>query len=205
MNNRKNYTLLIVAALFIMLSSGCRSMLIKKYSIGRSFEFNSRKAFYNYLIEEKLFDTATLIFPDSASMAPFIFYKVMPDSAVVYLGTYMNDSMQLLKSIGIQDNNSCKGRIQGEIEGHLQGNHFPDSLLQRTSSMAAFRFFSISNQQPFNIPSTKRVRVYLLYSYQMGTYYHQFYKDLQAIGKKYAAKADMYVICLDPVFQLSYE
>ena len=47
-----------------------------------------------------------------------------------------------------------------------------------------------------------RVSIYLFFAYGFGTYYDSFYKDIVQLQKEYPNKADIYIVCMDALYNL---
>lgn len=181
----------------------CQTLAKNKYDIGRTFSFRSKQAYYDYLKKKSFLPAGNILYPDSASYVKFTVEKIQQDSSLVYQGTYLNDSVYVKKSSFLQDNKSCSGRIQGEIETNISLDNYPDSILKKGTKMSSYNLYHLQNNQPFNVNSgSGKLKIYLLYAYGFGTYYDNFFKDVNEIQKKYAHKAELYFICLEPLYFL---
>ena len=187
---------------FILGLISCKSIVANKFKIGKEFRFTSKKQYLDYIRKRALFPDDIILYPDSASYVPFMMDKLQNDGVIVYVGTYFNDSVIFKKTTLLQDNESCSGRIQSEIKSNISRESFPDSLLMKGKSMSGYRFFYLSNHRLFKPAEKDRLSIYLFFAYGFGNYYDSFYKDIIQLQKEYANRADVYIVCMDAIYNL---
>jgi hypothetical protein len=181
----------------------CTAIAKNKYHIGREFSFHSRNEYLSYFTNKGLFKGEQVLYIDSVSFFRFYMEKIGPDSSVVYLGTYLDDSTWIRKSSFLQDNNSCSGRMQDEIEANLEKSAYPDSVLVSGRKMSRYALKHLDGDSSFIFKNQQGKRtVFLLYAYGFGTYYDHFYKDILKIRKKHPSSVNVYLVCVDPVYRL---
>jgi len=190
-------------ALFIILFSSCYQLSKNKYQFNRSFEFRSKMMYYDFLVKKKIFPPDHILYIDSASLFKFYEHKIKNDSYVIYQGTYINDSVSIKKSNFLADNKSCSGRIQQEIETNLKRKNLTNSELDFGSNISAYKMFYLKNNLPYDEKVNQHKKaIYLIYYFPLGTYYDAFYKEVFAITSQYESSANLYIICIDPVWGL---
>ncbi len=182
----------------------CKMMAKSKYQMGRKFDFKTKKEYIDFLSKKNLFDTARVYFMDERSYVNFVNERMQGDSSLVYQGMYFNDSMRIRRGKMLNDNQSCWGRIQNEIQHNLDLVDYPDSIIEIGHRLSGYGIYRVSDTDKFSMDqSARKLKIFLVYCYQFGTYYDRLYKDLSAMGKKYATKADIYIISIDPVCYLN--
>ncbi len=188
-----------IGLFFCMALISCRFWINQKYQWGRSKTFNNKAAYIQAVGQEKIIPIGQLLYVESTAL-PLFYQKVIKKSnAIVYLGTYLNDSFCLKKSAQLQENESCWGRIEKEIKEQISISNPPDSLWCRTESLATYPLRYAENDELFHPNAIGKWTIYLLYSYSLGSYYNRLYQSVFTLQKKYPSKLDVYVISLDPV------
>jgi hypothetical protein len=168
----------------------------------RKFDFKDKASFLKYLKSKKIFDEHHILYVDADSYQNFINEKLQQDSSLVYQGCYLNDSVYISRSNLLQENTSCMGRIDNEIDANLKRAVFPDSLLINGKSVSSYHLKHINDNSPFYINTKKRINLLLVYAYSLGTYYDDLYRKIVLLSKQNETTVDTYLICIDPVYLL---
>jgi len=195
-------TLLTISLFFSFFCACTNKMVAKKYSIGTENQITERGAYIDFIKQKKFFPVEQMLYTSRKGYIPFHFNVMQRDSSIVYMGTYINDSLRILKPEFLQDNQSCSGRLQTEIERILQANPAVAFKTENTEPLAIYDLHYLINKEPFLLSkSGNKQHIFLIFSQGYGTYYNQFYKDVEKFYQQYASKANLYVITLEPVYQ----
>ncbi len=188
---------------FLLFLFSCTSLIKKATKSGRKFSFNSKSDYYNYLIIKKEFSPNQIIFPDSSSYISFGQTVLMEEDIVIYLGSFLNDSVSLKKSPLLKDNQACIGRMNKEIAKNLSLTDYPDSIINTGINLSRYNFYYLEDHKKFTLSNTSnRLKIFLLYYYPFGIGYDKLYKEIQEACLKYKDKTELYIICIDPVYYL---
>ena len=196
MNNMKTIS---IGFIFCMAVIGCRFWVNKKYQLNRPGTFANKAAYIQAIEQEKIIPIGQLLYVESRSLPLFYHEVIKKSNAIVYLGTYVNDTLCLKKSTQLQENESCWGRIEKEINEQVSIFNPPDNVCCRTESLSAYPLRYIENDELFHPNAIGKWTIYLLYSYSLGSYYNRLYQSVFGLQKKYANKLNVYIISLDPV------
>ena len=189
--------------IFLLFVFSCTSIIKKATKVNRKFSFTTQSDYYNYLINKKGFSPNQILFPDSISYVEFGQKALMTENPVIYLGSFLNDSVSIKKSDFLKDNQACIGRMKGEIEKNLKIITYPDSIVQANINLSKFSFYYLNDKKRFSISnSEKQLKIFLLYYYPFGTSYDKLYKEIEEAWLKNIAKTDLFIICVDPVYAL---
>lgn len=192
---------LLVLVAFCFMS--CHKYAIRKYQLGRNFDFKSKVDFENYLNKQKVFDVTHVLYPDSSSYLKFITEKLKQDSTVAYVGSYLNDTTCIGKSDFLSKNTSCKGRIEEEIIRNINTVEFPDSLVLKVNGMSLYNLHYLKNSSLFDMNQQhKKLKIFLAYSYSFGTYYDNLFRKVIANQKSNESTTDVFIVCMDPIYYL---
>lgn len=188
-----------IGLIICMALISCRFWVNQKYQWGRSGTFANKAAYIQAVEKEKIIPIGQLLYIESKALSLFYQKVIKKSNAIVYLGTYLNDTVCLKKSAQLQENESCWGRIEKEIKEQISLPNPPDSLWCQTESLSAYPLRYVANDDFFRPNNTNKWTIYLLYSYSLGSYYNQLYQSVFALQKKYPNKLNVYIISLDPV------
>jgi hypothetical protein len=191
------HLILILAAVCAI---SCKAMLIKKYGLNKKKNFANREEYINFLTEKKKFPLSNMLFPDSSSYLPFI-TSLVEKHLSVYYGSFLNDSTELVKSDELQKNLSCMGRILTDMNNGLSNMQtLNDSLIKRTD-LKDYRFLSISTNELYKMnDSKKRLKIFLAYSYGLGSYFDSFYKATLDFAAKHKDEVELKIILMDQMY-----
>lgn len=185
----------IIALIFLL---SCKSLLYKKYSMNRPFNFQSPAEYLKYLHSIKGLDTSHVIHPDSSSIWPFMQY-IQNQRLSEYYGTLINDSVEIKKSKEMEENLSCIGRALTDIERNVVKT--ADTSLYVKNDFYKYKFFRSNTNVLFDFnESTKPVKIFLIYSYNYGTYYDIFFKKMNEFAMLHQHEVEVYIISLDYAF-----
>lgn len=177
----------------------CRLWINQKYQLGRSINFANRVAYIQAVEKEKIIPIGQLLYIESTALPLFYQEVIKKSNAIVYLGTYLNDTLCLKKSVELQENESCWGRIEKEINVQMLLSNSTDSIWCRTEALSKYPFRYVESDELFDSKAFGKWTIYLLYSYSLGSYYNRLYQSVFELQKKYPNKLNVYVINLDPI------
>lgn len=175
---------------------GCRYFSEKKYRIGQNFYFNHKYDFINYLKKKKSLPIQQYLYVDSVDYSRFVFNQLQQNKSGVYIGAFLNDSMEIKKSMLLRNNVFCSGRIENEIMTIASMKKHPDSILQITHEISNYSLRFLESGAAFDINKNKeKITFIMVYSYGMGNYYDKLFQNVSSLK-------NVYVICTDPVYKL---
>lgn len=198
----------LLSYLFIILvcfNNSCYTVSKIKYQLNREFDFAKKEDYLKFIKKEKVFPVEKLLYLDSSSYNDYLMELIGKnnENAIIYRGTYLNDSIQIKHNEFLQENESCYGRIEDQILSNIYLRKVPDSLLIKVKKLSQFKILHLNNNEPFDISKEKnQYNVFLGSVHKTGTYYHDFYKKMIELQKKNAFVMNLYIILLDPVHQL---
>lgn len=175
-------------------------MVKKLYGIEKPLPFKTKEQYAGFLKRSGDFDMNQVLCMDSSS-----YYKmgseILPsDSSIVFLGCFLNDSISIRKSPFLKENQSCYGRMLQDIKTALAWEHYGDSLLNKDIHIGKFNLYPLMGGKKINCSDDpEKLKIILLYGYSFGKYYKRFYKQIAEIQRKNSAKADLYILSMDPV------
>lgn len=182
----------------MLLFVSCKMYTYKKYQIGKQFDFKNKSSYLQNIERKNIFPADHILYIDSASYLRFVSEKIQQDSSVIYLGCFLNDSIIIKRSEFLNDNTSCAARMLNEIRSHAAMKDFPDSMLSAVEKLSSYKLIRLGNGSLFTLNNeTKKMNVFLNYTYQVGTYYDEFYKSIMEIQKEHSPTMDVYVVCID--------
>ena len=190
--------------LFILLLflTSCSSLLKSRYGFNKQFDFTTKESYMVFLQNKKNFEITNVIFPDSNSRSAFL-ESIMRDSLSVYYGCLINDSVELVKTNELRDNLSCMGKILQDInfgEAELSKN---DSSLFIKSQFKKYQFNFLINEEQLNINHfNKKLKIVMLYSYALGTYFDGTFNEVRKFHDTHKGSTELYIITLDDVSRL---
>ena len=181
--------------------TGCTILAINKYKIGRSFDFNSKSDFIDYLQNNQPFEEHQYLTIDSSSYFNVMSILSSKNGNIIYLGCYLNDSIRLIDSKFLKSNSTCAGRVKKEILSNISLPFFPDSVINKEYFLRNCKLSYLLNNSTFKInDNKKKIKIFLFYSYGAGTYYDKLYKDIFTIQKANKTETELFIICTDPLF-----
>ena len=208
-NQKRIYAMKIFSScLFIILvccNCSCYTISKKKYHLNREFDFAKKEDYLKFIKKEKALPVEKLLYLDSSSYNDYLIGLIGKNnqSAIIYQGTYLNDSVQIKHNEFLKENESCYGRIEDQILSNIYLRKIPDSLLIKGKKLSQFKIFHLNNNEPFDIrKENNQYNVFLGSIHKAGTYYHDFYKKMIELQKKNSFVMNLYIILLDPIYQL---
>jgi hypothetical protein len=198
----------ILSGLLIMLAclnSSCYIISKSKYKLDRDFNFKNKEEYVKFLKKEKAFPIEKVLYLDASSYNEYLMELTRnnQESAIIYRGTYLNDSVQIKHNEFLQENESCYGRIEDQIQSNILLRKVPDSLLIKEKKLSQFKLLHLNNNEPFDMSrEINQYNVFLGSIHKAGTYYRSFYKRMIALQKKNSFVMNLYIILLDPVYKL---
>jgi hypothetical protein len=193
-----------VAILLLSLSLiSCRYYATKKYHLNNSFDFKTKSEYLNAFKKKKIGEPFDLLYIDSTDYLNFCINKMSNDSAVVYLGCFLNDSTSIKKSELLSDNTSCSGRIKQEVKTKLKMNQDSINLNCKREMIRDFKFREVATGRLVNFNSEDEIKFLLIYATGFGSYYDELYKWICKSKNESKLKSRTYFISIDPVYQLN--
>jgi hypothetical protein len=188
---------LLLALLFAVTGlSGCQPILKAVYGVNREFRFTTRTDYLAFMNRTYSLAPEQIVYFDSVSERLFI-TDAMQKSISEYYGSFINDSTEIKQSAFLEENASCIGRVLKEIEDN--SGKIDDSLLVKNTVFRNYKLLNAKTDQQLEVNADKKVKVFLLYSYRLGTYFNSFYKDVAALSKNNKDQLSIYVITVDPI------
>ena len=190
--------------LFLLVSFvGCRWIAKTKFHTGRHFEFKNKKSYVHYLDNNNAISSFEHLYVDSLSYVKFLNAISGPSASLVYQGCYLNDSVVVKTSNAFNQKKYCPGAIYTEIKTRLNTKGDMDSLQLASLNLSRYSFRHIDDGHIFSLDrSVKKLKIILTYSYAFGTYYDQLFAEIKAIQQKNKKQVDVFLVCIDPVYQL---
>ncbi len=180
--------------------SACHFMAQYKYHIGKEMSFKTKKDYLSYIEKKRIISAQHILYLDLISLEDFYSDKIKNDNSLVYQGSYLNDSVCIKKSFSLEENKSCSGRMVHEIKENLLKQQYPDSVLCKTKKLSSYKLYYLHNNESFVIEhNNKKLKVFLLYSYRLGSYYNRFYKQMLQLQTLNSSLIDIYLICIDRI------
>jgi hypothetical protein len=185
-----------IVVLITVTLSGCRYLIARKYNLNREFTFNSRTEYFNHLQKKYSFASSQVLYPDSSSQQAFLF-EISQARLMQYYGSFLNDSVELKKSERLSENLSCMGRILNEMELHFDKKNSGDVIANSTFRTKYFRIGADDSR--FGFKEDNKLKIFLLYSYAMGSYSDDFYKEISNWVRERKDKVEIFIISMDPI------
>lgn len=181
----------------IMFFTACKMYTYKKYHIEKPTSLKTRADYVKHMSSRNLFPLNQVLFIDSASYISFITEKVQQDSSVVYVGSYLNDSIVIKRTDLLNENTSCSSRMLNEIRHNISMKTLPDSILITEKKLSSYKLYHLSDGRPFRFNDNGKIHIILNYTSLIGTYYDDFYKRVMEIQQENSTSTEVYVIILD--------
>lgn len=197
--------LFCLSIIVVCFNSSCYIVAKNKYKLDRDFKFKDKQEYIKLLKKEKAFPIEKVLYLDSSSYFEYLMQLMgnNQESAIIYRGTYLNDSVQIKHNEFLQENESCYGRIEDQIQSNILLRKVPDSLLIKGKKISQFKLLHLNNDEPFDMSrEVNQYNVFLGSIHKTGTYYRDFYKRMIALQKKNSFVMNLYIILLDPVHEL---
>lgn len=192
----KNKFITLLIIFFVIIA--CKPVIKTVYGINRNIEFIDRPSYIEFLKKKHHFDFKNMYYANDETYNNFIY--TIADSKIDYFyGVFINDSVKINKSKFLSENQSCRGRIMGEIENansNLREEDFTiDYLLLKN------KFYNIIDDQPLKLDFNKKKIIFLIFSYKMGSLRK---KDFEEIEKLFNNKKDyvLYILNIDRIEDL---
>jgi hypothetical protein len=115
----------------------------------------------------------------------------------------LNDSLKVLSSLPLLQNPSCTGRIETEVKDILTNRTISKVDCMHTDGIGRFHLRYLCDDVVFSFSGESSKKYFFLgFSYSFGKYYDKLYKNINDLIKKKYDDAVIYVVCLDPVYEL---
>ncbi|MBU3713540.1 MAG: hypothetical protein FGM46_01170 [Ferruginibacter sp.] len=190
--------------IFIIVCAGgllsCTAFIKQKYGLQRPFRFDTKKDFLRVIEKENLFPSKNILYIDSSSVIDFFQDMVQKENISIYIGAYLNDTILIKRSDYLNENESCRGRIENEMLLNTYRKEYPDSLKIKTKKFSSYKLCRLSNNSAFVIDKDLgKLTFFLLYSYSSGTYYRPLYQKAFELQHNNPDNIDIYIISTDPI------
>lgn len=193
----------ILYFLLPLLFTGCGWLYQKKYNINKPFTFQHKNDFIGFLKQKKWSSDFQFLYLDSVSYLRFMQSANIRNGSVVLQGIFVNDSVEVKLTDAYLQKKYCTGSILHEIE-MLSGIADSSLVLQKSNwKISDFSFHLLKDNRRLSLQETdEKINIILGYSYALGNYYDSLFNDIKKIAQKSSKQIALYVICLDPVYQL---
>lgn len=183
--------------------ASCKMYAVKKYHLKKQQSDTTKKNYRTFIHNKSGVDYSKVLYLDSLSYYTFLNETYISSASPILLGCYVNDSTVIKTSDFFNENASCSGRIEQEVESALQIN---DIKLQKRTifpEISSYRFRFVENDSlfDFNKPQ-KSVTVFLAICSSFGSYYDDLYKSISRLSVAYENKMNVYCIVVDPFWSL---
>jgi len=193
---------LVFLLLYGISFSSCKFLVGKYYGTNERFNFESRKAYSDFLEKKKKFDLSDIIYPDSAYWFNFVDFISRNELSEFY-GCLLNDSTELKKSNFLQENLTCMGRVLGEIQTNAIQYSSSDSSLIIKNNFKNFLFREFLTNKKFELNhSEKPLKIILIYSYSFGRVFDKLYDSVYSFHMSHINETQLNIIALDNIFHL---
>jgi hypothetical protein len=192
----------VAILLFSLILISCRYYATKKYHLNNSFAFKTKSDYLNAFKKKKIGEPVDLLYIDSADYLNFYVNKMSNDSAVAYLGCFLNDSTTIKKSESLSDNTSCSGRIQNEIKTNLMMNKDTIRYNCKREHIRDYKFREVATGNLVNFNSDDEIKILLIYATGFGSYYDELFQLITKSKQESKMKSKVYFVSIDPVYQL---
>lgn len=187
----------------IIFFSSCKQYAISKYEIGRKFDFKTKVAYKEYLLKKQLIPLSHFVYADSSGYQQLMSDLIKGKITDVILGYYLNDSERVKHGAALNEKSYCAKRIEDEMERNANTIEFEDSVKEKATALSRYRLKTLTEDKLMELPGVHQKKLMLLlYFVGYGSYYDRMYKNIFSIQQQYAQKNDLYIICMDPVYQL---
>ena len=192
----------LIYLFFAAAFTGCGFIYKTKYHLNKPFTFYYKSDYIRFLENKKWYRDFDWLYLDSASYFRYIVSDNIKSGNMVLQGLYVNDSLEVKSSDEYQQKKYCSGAIINEIKKLTNG---VNNILfcKADAKLSEFKFYQLSNGLLFTIhEANSKINIILGYSYALGNYYDKLFADIRDISKQHKMQFEVYVICLDPVYQL---
>lgn len=198
MKRNQCLTLLLICIVF----SGCKMFAKWRYGMEPKQMPDSRMAYLKKVNKKKIFADSCFYLLPAKKMESFFRKEIIPDSQYVFLGYYISDSSKVSTSPFLMLNQSCKGRLEKEVE-QILSKGYEASQIQKENSLLSYNLERVVDKQNLNPSIFDNPVLIFLCTYRTGTYYYDMWKYMKKSIDQSNKKVSVLVICMDPVFKLN--
>jgi len=198
MKRNQCLTLLLLCFAF----SGCEMYAKWRYGIAPKQKPKTRVAYLKKVNKKKIFSDSCFYSIPAKKMESFFMKELIPDSQSVFLGYYISDSSKVSTSPFLMLNQSCKGRLEKEVEQLLSKGYEP-SQIQKENSLFNYNLERVLDKQNLNPSIFDKPVLIFLCTYRTGTYYYDMWKYMKKSIDRSKKNVSVLVICIDPVLSLN--
>ena len=181
--------------LIAFISTSCNSGEKLIFGANKDKKFSSIKEYRAYMKAMYSFDQKQFYYADQKNYDSLLYY-VAGNKIDYLLGIFENDSIEYKKSLFLDDNESCIGRIVNEIEVISKSGK---SEKIRNDFFHNNRFINLENQQILDMQSSKTKKVILVVSYKLGRIHKNDFTKIEEIVNQ-QMDYELIVLSLDKVF-----
>jgi|GEM_PF-5777534 len=177
--------------LFLFLTS-CGQIIPVVYGVNKDKSFKSKDRYTKYATKHTAVDNTRLLYLKDDDLNKF-FGSISSRNIDYYYGTFIGDSLEIIKSDSFELNRSCGGRIVPEL----------DSTLNRKTSISnpvfkQVELFHMYDDSKFTFPAAPKKTVFFIYSYKMGSVHKNDFKSVNKFVEKHSDQMELFIISLDP-------
>jgi hypothetical protein len=173
-----------------------------RYGISPKQKPKTRMAYLKKVNKKKIFSDSSFYSIPAKKMESFFMKELIPDSQSVFLGYYISDSSKVSTSPFLMLNQSCKGRLEKEVEQLLSKGYEP-SQIQMENSLFNYDLERVVDKQNLNPSIFDKPVLIFLCTYRTGTYYYDMWKYMKKSIDRSKKNVSVLVICIDPVLSLN--
>jgi hypothetical protein len=177
----------------------CKTLLTEKYRFNKPFSFESKSLYLEYLKSKYGFPAEHVLYPDSTSRDA-LGNDIIKAKLAQYYGTFINDTLEVRKTELLSENLSCIGQVLKEIENNSNDNYGNGVAINK--NFRNYHFKIAVNDSDFIFNSDKKIKIFLLYAFAMGSYFDNFFRDVMNWVQNKNGKLEVFIIDLDPIQNL---
>jgi hypothetical protein len=181
--------------------SGCNTYAKWRFGMQTKHMPDTRLSYLKKVNKKKFFSDSCFYSLPAKKMESFFRKEIIPDSQYVFLGYYISDSSKVSTSPFLMLNQSCKGRLEKEVE-QILSKGYEASQIQKENSLLSYNLERVVDKQNLNPSIFDNPVLIFLCTYRTGTYYYDMWKYMKKSMDQSNKKVSVLVICIDPVFKL---
>lgn len=185
--------------LFFCSFCSCNAIIGKFYGINKPMNLQSREEYIRFIEDKKKIDRSYILLPDSGTYNLFMDH-VYGDRLGYYYGTYLNDSLAIIRSKELNENMTCMGRVLANMKlglDHMRPGK--DSLIE-PAQFNQFKFYEAGSGNTYQIEkSEKPIKIYLLFYFSSGRLFDKSYKEIFRFAEENRDSVELRVITTDRI------
>lgn len=190
----------------VLLATSCQPIIKQMYSVNKNLSFKSVAEYLDFFEKTNKIEGDNLLYLDSSSQYRFL-NEVVSDKLATFYGTFLNDSIELIKSDFLQENMGCMSRVLNEIKNSSVKYDYVDtkdqSLFVKNYNFKKNVFWYLKDNKKFQFDnSSQKLSVFLIYSTQLGTLFKKDFLTLQKYADENRNQVKLFFISLDKCYNL---